>query len=346
MHYRTWLIALACCASSTGLRAQDVPLDEVLESAGLIRLEEVDAHLVAVPRMSPDPRGGWMYWDEQSNDVRLYTGDGVLRAAFGEEGDGPGEFRRVIGAARLSDGRLAALDSRGRLSVWTENGDSLLDDFLSGVPRPRGMIAGRDDELIVCSGPVTRDPEEVRSPMLYRVSISRRGTVGSFFFPPLTEANFAAVAGVQGPPPFGRGDTVFVAVPPFDSLWAVALATPNVSAALPISSEHVATTPSPERVSEGRAQFREWVAQSMFAGRFFGLRDGGWLIQTWSLRKDGPMRGLVRLDRNGKRVWEALHTPELLGVDSNGDDILLWDPNGTDPSQVRVARERAGRDSS
>lgn len=346
MRVPPWLSALACSAVPHALLAQAVDLDEVLQTVRLIHLEESGSHLVALPRMAMDPVGGWIYWDEQSNDVRLYSSDGSLRKALGAEGDGPGEFERVVGAVRLEDGRLAAMDSRGRVSVWTASGDSLLDDFVSGVPRPRGIVAARGDDLIAYSGPVARSVDDVQSPVLYRVSLSGRGTTETFFFPPLSKANFAAVAGIQGPAPWARGDSVFLAIPPFDSLWAVAVASPHGAEAIPISSEAVAATPSPEVVAQGPAQFRAWADQSMFAGRFFGLDDGGWLVQTWGLRRDGPIRGLVRLDRTGARVWEATGTPELLAVHATAGEILLWDPNGTDPSQVRVAREKTGRDSS
>jgi hypothetical protein len=321
-------------------------LEEVLETDRVIQLEETGLHLVAIPRMAADPVGGWIYWDEQSNDVRLYAPNGSLRAAFGGAGDGPGEFQRVVGATRLDDGRLAAIDSRGRVSVWTAAGDSLLDDFVSGVPRPRGLVAGDGAELIAYSGPVARSVDDLSSPVLYTLSLAARSIAETFFYPPLTKASFAAVAAIEGPAPWAQGDSVYVVLPPFDSLWAVARNEPHGSVAIPISSEGLAATPSPEAVTEGPAQFRAWVAQSMFAGRFFRLRDEGWLVQTWSLRRNGPVRGLVRLDPFGMRTWEVMDAPELLGVNTKTGEILLWDPEGTDPSEVRVARERVARDSS
>ena len=79
--------------------------------------------------------------------------------------------------------------------------------------------------------------------------------------------------------------------------------------------------------------------QSTFPGRFVRLADGGWLLQTWGLRREVPVRGLLRLCGDGQILWEAQPTPDLLGVEPASGTILIGDAAGPDPSSVRVMKE-------
>lgn len=337
---------LAWATGPVAASAQSRTIESVLERVGEIRLEEAGEHLVAMPRMTLDPRGGWIYWDQQSGDIRLYDPVGRLRNAFGRKGEGPGEFQRVVGAVRLGDGRIAALDDRGRISVWTAAGDSLVDDFNCGVSVPRGLVALGTDQVVVYGRPQARGTEDFTAPVLHLVSVAGRKETDSFFQPPLTASTFTAARGVESPPPLVRNDTVFVALVPFDSLWAVAANAPHGQRSIPIRSPAILATPAPEMAAQGRAQYHAWVGEATFPGRFAGLPDGGWLIQTWGLRADGPVRGLTRLDKSGELVWEVAGTPELLAVHPTTGDILLWNPSSLDPAVVEVLRESEARDSS
>lgn len=316
---------------------QAASLDEVLDPVGELRLEETTERLVVQPHMVPDPTGGWLYWDSRAQDVRLFDRDGGLRAAFGREGDGPGEFQRPVGVTRMPDGRLVVLDGRG-ISVWTPGGDSLLVDIASGLLRPRGIASIGSHQVAIMVAPTAS--ENGSPPLLHHFDLAQRSVVRSYFRLELKDLDRTAALSVQGPPPMSVADSLALVLPPFDSIWVVPVGGEGVTRRLPISATAVRSSPSTEALSAGSAAFRPWIYESTFAGRTYRLRDGGWLVQTWGLRQDGPFRGLARLDPTGSLVWEVDRTPELLAVDPATGEILLWDPEGLDPGRVQVVRER------
>lgn len=72
-----------------------------------------------------------------SNEIRLYSADGSHLASLGGEGDGPGEFRAIVGLDNAGDS-LIVLDARGRVTFFAPD-RALLGTF--SVPLPSGAIA-------------------------------------------------------------------------------------------------------------------------------------------------------------------------------------------------------------
>lgn len=72
-----------------------------------------------------------------SNEIRLYSADGSHIASLGGEGDGPGEFRAIVGFDNAGDS-LIVLDARGRVTFFAPD-RALLGTF--SVPLPSGAIA-------------------------------------------------------------------------------------------------------------------------------------------------------------------------------------------------------------
>ncbi len=328
------LTGAAVLGVSEPAEAQETPLVPV----GELRLEETNEHLVAWPQLSPDPQGGWLYWDNQTHQVRLYGTDGSLRAGFGRRGSGPGEFERPVGVGRLANGDLVVLDRRGRVSVWNSDGSELRDDFNSGVAIPRGIVVEGADKVVIQGAPipsVTGDAVTV----LHRLDLAGRQIEESFFAPPLHRAELEAARRVESPQPWFQNDSLYVIVPSLAFLWAVPAEAASSATRIPIQSNALASSPSPEVLSQDPSQFRSWAQTATFAGRFMPMRNGGWIVQTWALRSDGPTYGLVRIDENGGRLWELSNTAILLAVDPASGHMLLWDPEGLDPGVVQVMAE-------
>lgn len=72
-----------------------------------------------------------------SNEIRLYSADGSHIASLGGEGDGPGEFRAIVGFDNAGDS-LIVLDASGRVTFFAPD-RALLGTF--SVPLPSGAIA-------------------------------------------------------------------------------------------------------------------------------------------------------------------------------------------------------------
>jgi len=334
----TWL-ALGCTAGlsiSADVGAQSGSLIPI----GELRLEETTEHFVVWPQLSPDPPGGWLYWDNQAHQVRLHGTDGSLRAGFGRRGSGPGEFERPVGVGRLANGDLVVVDRRGRVSIWNSDGSELRDDFNSGVAIPRGLVVEGSDKVVIQGAPIPSvTGDDV--PVLHRLDLPGRKIEESFFVPPLDRAEFEAARRVESPAPWFQGDLLYVIVPSLAFLWAVPAEAPGSANRIPIQSDALASSASPEVLSRDVSQFRSWTQTATFAGRFMPMPTGGWIVQTWALRPDGPTYGLVRVDENGRRRWEMRNTAILLAADPASGHMLLWDPISLDPGIVQFVAEEA-----
>ena len=65
------------------------------------------------------PDGGFAVLDSQAKEVRVFAADGSLRATYGGEGEGPGEFRGAHGLMLDPASRIWVTDpSNSRLSVF------------------------------------------------------------------------------------------------------------------------------------------------------------------------------------------------------------------------------------
>ena len=72
-------------------------------------------------------------------NVRVYDGRGRYVRALGRQGQGPGEFRQVMGVSRLPRDTIAVDDSRDEVEFFSVEGK-----FLQGIKSPRktGLVVG------------------------------------------------------------------------------------------------------------------------------------------------------------------------------------------------------------
>lgn len=85
------------------------------------------------------PDGGIYAYDSHAKELRSYSADGTYLGKIGQEGGGPGEYRRAdAGLAVLPDGRILLRDpGNARINVYSPTGE-----YLSGW-RIRGFWSGR-----------------------------------------------------------------------------------------------------------------------------------------------------------------------------------------------------------
>lgn len=83
-----------------------------------------------------------------SNEIRIYDTRGGLETSFGREGEGPGEFRRIVSLHVLSPDSLAIFDrAQQRISIFSAGGE-LVDD----VPVPQGDAGNSRDVIRLADG--------------------------------------------------------------------------------------------------------------------------------------------------------------------------------------------------
>lgn len=85
-----------------------------------------------------------------SSEVRLYSAEGSHIASLGGEGDGPGEFRVIVGFDNAGDS-LIVLDANGRVTFFAPD-RALLGTY--SVPLPSGVIAQSNAVVHLANGEI------------------------------------------------------------------------------------------------------------------------------------------------------------------------------------------------
>ncbi len=162
------VVALAACGDS---EATPSPVAEVTDSAG-IRIvtnppgDLVYAELAAEPTLSigrlsgpdellfgriatvrRDGAGNVIVADRQALQIRIFDAEGRHLQSLGRDGDGPGEFRSLLGAWPVRYRDESSVDSRQIIAA-----DSELDRITrfsgEGTPMVTATLAGREDMSI------------------------------------------------------------------------------------------------------------------------------------------------------------------------------------------------------
>lgn len=90
--------------------------------------------------------------DAYTPHLHLFRADGEWLWTGGADGDGPGEIRLFPTQSLGTAGRQVAIAQRGRLTLWTLNGDSLALDRTLPLPAtyaPQGLTEGCDGDWLL-----------------------------------------------------------------------------------------------------------------------------------------------------------------------------------------------------
>ena len=114
-----------------------------------------DSELSHPSGVATDANGMTYVADTGNHRIVKLDKDGNLAAAWGEAGDGPGQFNEVFDLAITPDGDIAALDAMNQvISLWSPDGEHL-QDFGAGLAlyHPRGLdVSANGDFFIADTG--------------------------------------------------------------------------------------------------------------------------------------------------------------------------------------------------
>lgn len=312
-------------------------LDGLVEWIDPLEFQETPAVPFIDPRVAIDGDTGYLIVDAPASQVRVYGQDGRLVTYFGREGDGPGEFRDLRGVARLPSGNLVTVDFTGRVAEWTANG-GLLRDHRPSLAGPMGVSPISDTLVAIVTAPMYEATGSDEFPWVRLFDLSR-SELGAQLLT-LRSASLSRTRSMQGEynPTLGRRFALTWGV--LDSLWIVQLDPPSVRR-MALDSDLVrANRPVVDRPSD-TVGFREWMTSSTFANAAFSSPNGGWLVSLWRPRLGGETHwGLLRLDENGRRVWEVHPTPRLMAVDPHSGVLIFVESSGVLPNRFDRARLR------
>ncbi len=101
---------------------------ELVEEIRIGELDGPDEYLFGrIAALAVGPDGSIFVADHQQKSVRQYDMAGNYVRAVGRYGEGPGEYRQILGMRCLPDGTLAVLDTPHRIILYSPDGEYLRD---------------------------------------------------------------------------------------------------------------------------------------------------------------------------------------------------------------------------
>jgi hypothetical protein len=316
------------------------PLDSHVAWGRTVTLEENAAVVNVLIRATPDPRGGFLVSDEQEDQVRRYDAAGRLLLSFGHRGSGPREFTGLNRAFRFSSGELLAVDALSHAAVLDSAGVALIRTFRVPVG-PVKLAFLVNDSLLLLGGRLADeragDPDarlhlwNLRANRLARSFFPVRGTTEAHRF----AANTAGLLGAAL-----RGDTLAAVFALSDTVYLFDFAGHRLGA-VPLRAAGLRRfdpTMRPPRMDIVSA--REWFGRFSLVSDVYWLRDGGFLVQYQDRVGVEPHWRLVRITRDGRRLFESKDTPYLVAVDPATDTLWFVRPGSPTPNAWTSARLR------
>jgi hypothetical protein len=283
-----------------------------------------------------DPAGGFLVADADEAQVRRYAGDGRLLTVFGRKGRGPGEFTRLTAAVRTSNNAIAAVEIDGRLSLFDESGTNLLRTWRTGLG-PVYTAARLGDSAIVLAG---RIGGRMETDLLHVWDVRQERVVHSFFHTPAAPRRMRgayALAGTSGVAV--RGDTIAAVFALTDSVFLHS-GDGRLLESIHIPFQHFRPAVEPLPMKASLSEYREWGSKFSAISKIFWTANGDFLIQYYDTDGLNPAWRLLRMDRQGRRVFELIDSPELLAVSAPESRLFFIEPSTLTPNRWLTAEFR------
>lgn len=329
--------AAGCSGASVSEKENANLFTQHVEFGEEVRLEENAAVINVSPRVSPD-RYGFLIADPREAQIRIYSRTGELKGHFGRLGRGPGEFDRVVAAARLPGDEILAADMDGRISIFDSNGEKLLHHVQTPLA-PVYNVAVIDTHRIAITG---RIQGRLDSPLVHVWNMESKRIERSFFRPHLPNSEFTRTYAFTGFTDVAiRGDTAAVLFSLSDSLYVYTLdGIRRTTIPLPFLYFRQIRRPMPKGLKP--EMFRNWLRSFSAASRVFWLPDNrGYFIQYFDLDEFEPQWGLLHISSTGERLFDVTTAPKLLAVSNTAESSLFFvKPGSETENTLSIARIR------
>lgn len=302
-----------------------------------VELEENDRVINVTPRVTLDPRGGFLVADGREAQVRRYAADGDLQRVIGRKGSGPGEFRQLSSVHRLPDGRIVAAEMGGKVSVFDEHGVKLLHARQAPVA-PLYDADVLDARHLLLAG---RRIGTGGTALVHVYDVETGAITRSFFGVPRHEPELAGGYAFAGTADVvARGDTVAAVFALSDSIYLFGPTGAELGrVAIPFERFRRLTRPMPTSGATVEA-FRAWGETFSAVSHLYWLRDGSFLVQYFDMKGVEPQWRLLHMDRSGRRLFEGVDTPKLLAAGGAADELVFVHPAAEAPNVWVSARLR------
>lgn len=302
-----------------------------------VEMEENDRVINVTPRVTLDPRGGFLVADAREAQVRRYGADGGLERVIGRKGSGPGEFRQLSSVHRLPDGRIVAAEMGGKVSVFDADGGKLLHARQAPVA-PLYDADRLDARHLLLAG---RRVGTGGTALVHVYDVETGAITRSFFGIPRHEPELAGGYALAGTADVAaRGDTVAAVFALSDSIYLFGPEGAELGrVAIPFERFRRLTRPMPASGATLDA-FRAWSETFSAISHLHWLKDGSFLVQYFDIEGVEPQWRLLHMDRTGRRLFEGVDTPKLLAAGGAADELVFVHPAADAPNVWVSARLR------
>lgn len=306
--------------------------DEVFIVVDSLVLEESETVVTVQPKVSVDPKGGFLVADSREHQVRVYSRRGELEQVFGAGTTRGSSIDRPQSAKRLLNGDILVANLVGPLTLIPDHPGQTPTSIPSALRTARDLQVLNEREVLVV-GTDSAPP----SATLFILDVPRGQYIRSFFPPPGhldkgVTTTFSSVITAH------RGDRLAVVHMLSDTLVFVDRYGVELSRVrIPIDPFVAPIGPLPPLETE--AERRAWTSQFTHVVNVFWIEDDQLIVQWQKLTGVlGIDRGIVQMDTTGSRVWAIAPAPTLVAV--RGDEFFFLDPQAEAPNRWLVAKRR------
>jgi hypothetical protein len=295
--------------------------------------------IMSVERLSD---GRWTVADMGSSQIRYYDEDGTHLYSAGRNGDGPGEFRQVMGMHLLRGDTVAVDDGRMRFQLLDENGQfagmiSSAGSFAGARTHPAGFF--RDGTLVGAT--LSETPQRLTEPHTMtwsysRIRFTRDGAAVQMVVD--TIGTWGAIRLVPG----WRGGAQRIQ---FDAATQVGIMSDAIVVADPVRNEislhgtdgalHTIVrrewTPvpiSPADIEERRRQYINMRGEGGGQVPPRLLQQRADITETWTIAEHMPAFSAMSID-HADNVWLRNHV-------ANEETIGDWHPSPVTPTRWTI----------
>lgn len=328
----TVALLAAGCGAPKGPQAGSLTIDDALQWQGQLELQVRPGVANTLPTVVIDPFGEFIVSDLRETQIRRYSQSGQLLAAFGREGQGPGEFMRLSAAFRQRSGDIWAFDMGGRIIEFDSNG-VYKRDTLTGIA-PIYDVTRINDSLVAIAG---RNQDDDHDNLIHIWNNKAKQVQAKFFpVPPHNPALDAAYALTGGADVAARGDTLAATFARADTLYLYrSNGSPIGKITIPfIRFRAMETAPPPSATGP---QMLAWRQTFSSVSQLFWAPDGSFYIQYFDLNEVEPQWRLLHMTRQGRLLFDLVDTPRLLAV-APDSRLFFLDPATDELNVWKIAR--------
>ena len=270
--------------------------------------------------------------DLKRSKISIFDSSGKFINQFGEIGKGPGDFEYPTSSIRLNDGTLLISEFSGRLSLFSENGNSFIKVLNTDI-FPLMNVKLLDDKRLLLIGRKTGD----NASYLHIYNLSETKIEKSFLELPFMHSDYAqafrmlaqlVVADVYY-------DRIIAAVTPFDMVYIFSMEGKllNTKKINLENFKHVSKNTN----SLSREDLLEYTTTFSIIDKLYVLPDGTLLIQYSRMKnintnnpdqRDTEYNLALISNDDWSVLFEIEKSPTLVAVDMNDSSLFFKDEQG------------------